>query len=644
MLPILGLLLAAGTPSSPPLPLSNGIVITKTTVIAAREYSFPTPQGSKKAGDEQIPTLKPAVTIRGDNLTVDFAGTILRGTGVTVEPDQRKGLGVLVEGNNVTIKNLRVHGYKVGLIATNCKGLRILDCDFSYNWRARLMSTLDKEDEKDWQSYHHNEHDEWLRYGAGVYLEDCSNSEVKGTKITGGQCGLMVVRSTSGHVWNNDFTFLSGVGLGLYRSSGNRVMFNKIDWCVRGFSYGVYNRGQDSAGILIFERCDGNVFAFNSVTHGGDGFFLWAGQTMMDTGKGGCNGNILYANDFSHSPCNAIEATFSSNAFVNNKLVECWHGVWGGYSFDTKITANLFAYNGEAISIEHGQNNSITYNLFLHENTAINLWQDPITDAKWAYPKYHDTRSRDYQIAANVFDGTTGPAIAVRDTMRAMVGGNLFKNCEAALKESGSNIGSKFDLSEVTRGDPISRTINSGGQPVPGTSDDIGAYLRRFDLPWAPFANVQDLQRLKRKLSFAEQRVADAGLSVVAGKSHRDPFLMKGALRGQRYILVDKWGPYDFRSPVLWPREVMTGAPEGVTRRRFELLGPTGRWRLISMSGVKKLSDESGSVPGFLDIDFPADQAGKINIQLEYVGAATTDYRGVTSAAGLPVLFGYSRR
>jgi len=619
------------------------MVLSKSCTVVRREYSLPTPEGQKQAGDEQIPSLKPALTIRGNNLVVDFDGAVLRGASATAEPDQRKGLCLKVVGDNITIKNLKVHGYKVGLLADGCKGLRILDSDFSYNWKQHLMSTLDKEDLSDWQSYHHNEHNEWLRYGAAMYLEHCSKFEVKNTKTYGGQCGLMLVRSNGGHVWNNDFSFMSGIGLGLYHSSGNKVLYNKMDWCVRGFSYGVYNRGQDSAGILIFELCNSNVFAFNSVTHGGDGFFLWAGQTMMDTGKGGCNGNILYGNDFSHSPCNAIEATFSSNAFVNNKLVECWHGVWGGYSFDTKIVGNIFAFNGEGISIEHGQDVQITNNLFARENTAINLWSSPITDKNWGYGKYHDTVSRDYQIASNIFDRTSAPAIAIKDTLRVMVGGNLFKGCASAVKEAGTNTGSKFDLGPVEPGSGAKRTITPGGQPLPGTSDNIGEYLRRFEIPWAPYVNAEDLAKRNRKPFDYEQRVLDGGLMVKTDPLGHDPFLKPGSLRGQRYIMVDQWGPYDFKSPLLWPRQTVKGAPAGYTRRRFEILGPSGHWRMVSKTGVAALSKTDGSVPGFVDVDFPASQATQTDISLEYTGAATVDYRGIVTPAGKPVKFGFNQ-
>lgn len=624
--------------------LKTGLTISKSCHVTPRGYLLPTPQGTARAGDEEIPALKPAIVIRGSNLVVDFAGSVLRGTPATTEPDQRKGLGILVEGKNITLKNLTVHGYKVAVWAKGCQGLTITGSNFSDNWKQRLMSTVDKEDESDWQSYHHNEHNEWLRYGAGIYLEGCHRFKVNKTVIQGGQCGLMLVRSDGGLVELNDFSFLSGVGLGLYRSSGNRVLNNKIDWCVRGFSYGVYNRGQDSAGILIFEQCNGNVFAFNSVTHGGDGFFLWAGQTTMDTGKGGCNGNVLYGNDFSHSPCNAIEATFSSNIFVNNKLVECWHGVWGGYSFDTKIVANVFAYNGEAIAIEHGQDIAINHNLFYRDNSGINLWQDPIGDKSWPYAKHHDTDSRDYQIAGNQFDGTTTTAVQIRNSRRSMIGGNRFENCGSAFKESGACPDSRIDLGQVASGKVPPKTISTGGQPVQGTSNNIHEYLRRFDIPWAPFADVQALQRVQRNLSAAEQRVVDGGLSVVGGSPKQSAFLKPGALRGQRYILVDEWGPYDFKSPKLWPREVLSGgATGGRTSRRYEILGPKGVWRLAKKSDGITLSASTGTVPGFVDVEMPSKQGGLTQIELEYIGGITTDYRGIVSPAGKPVKFGFKQ-
>jgi nitrous oxidase accessory protein NosD len=673
-------ILLASPPGSAAAPqvLKPGMVISKSCRIARQVYAFATPQGAKQAGGETIPTLTPAIVVRGNNITVDFGGATLQGSPRTVQPDQRKGLAVLVEGNNVTLKNLNVHGYKVGLIARNAKGLRILDSDFSYNWKQHLASTLEREDLSDWMSFHHNENDEWLRYGAAVYLSGCDGFEVKGVRAQGGQCGLMLNRSNRGRVWNNDFSFLSAIGVGLYRSSDNRIMHNKVDWCVRGFSYGVYNRGQDSAGILIFEQCHRNTFAYNSVTHGGDGFFLWAGQTTMDTGEGGCNDNVLYGNDFSHAPTNGIEATFSRNTFANNKVMECWHGVWGGYSYDTKIVGNVFGYNAEGIAIEHGQHNTVASNVFHRDNMGIDLWMNRSQDPNWGYPKHHDTVSHDYKIQANLFADIPTTAIRVRDSKEIDIDGNSFFRVGKVLQitQNGKTVerpnreGEKEEESGVEFGNnavriaqadpamagmgsvmvdpnlrPLPATMEPSGKPLVQLDPDPKAYIARFDVPWSPVWKDEAVSSTNQQDAFwANTSRATREFAPAPFKGGLMPFIPKGTLRGQRYILVDEWGPYDFKSPLLWPRQDLNpGVAGNVTRKRFEVLGPKGRWRVVSTSGIKHLSAQSGAVPGYVDVDIPVGQVGTTKIELEYVGATTTDYRGVTTPAGRPVKFGYSR-
>ena len=41
------------------------------------------------------------------------------------------------------------------------------------------------------------------------------------TPSTQGMNGLMLVRTNGLRIWNNNFSFNSGLGIGLYRSSGN---------------------------------------------------------------------------------------------------------------------------------------------------------------------------------------------------------------------------------------------------------------------------------------------------------------------------------------------------------------------------------------------------------------------------------------
>jgi nitrous oxidase accessory protein NosD len=658
---------------------SSGLVIGASTRLRPGVYLLP----ARGEAPEDA-----TIVIRGDSLNVDLRGVTLRGTPQTVPPNERKGVGIRIEGRNVTLRNAKVHGYKVAIYAKDAPGLKIIDCDLSYNWKQRLLSTMEREDLADWMSFHQNEKDEWLRFGAGIYLRNCDQFEVRGTRIQGGQCGLMFTACDDGLVWNNDFSFLSAVGLGMYRSSNNRIMHNKIDWCVRGYSHGVYNRGQDSTGILIYEQCHRNVFAYNSVTHGGDGFFLWAGQTTMDTGQGGCNDNLLYGNDWSHAPTNGIEATFSRNNFVNNLVMECWHGVWGGYSYETKILGNIFAYNAESIAIEHGQDNLIKGNAFFRDATGIYIWSNERQDPNWGYPKNRDTRSRDYLVEDNLFSHITlgrsrqpdetfadrGTAIRVRATLNFTVAENIYRPVGRLLDLRGPLTNFRFAGAKVQLGEgsgsagPLERGISepyTGADIIGGFTDGIlpalmqpsgnvvlpypdGAegYRKRFRTNWNPLrmpnsVSVGAEKEGQNLWSVPKEALSYAPTPLAGG---RNPFLKTDALRGRAYILVDEWGPYDFLRPLLWPRgPVGPGVSGNTTKTRYEVLGPSGKWRVKSKQGIVSVSAEAGRVPGYVDVEIPASASGVVALELEYIGGKTFDVRGVATPAGKPVSFGFRR-
>lgn len=663
MLPLFAVLVAPSF--APEITLRQGMTITKSSQIKAGTYSLSHPAEDWKTS---------AIKVSGNNIVVDFKGATLRGSTLETEPDQRKGLGVLVTGKNVTIKNLRVRGYKVGLLARNCPGLKLIDCDFSYNWKQRLMSTIEKEDLADWMSYHHNEKGEWLSYGAGAYLDGCEKFEVKGLRVTGGQCGLMLNRSNKGLVWNSDMSFNSALGLGMYRSSNNRIMHNKMDWCVRGYSHGVYNRGQDSSGILIFEQCSNNVFAYNSATHGGDGFFLWAGQHTMDTGQGGCNDNLLYGNDFSHSPCNAIEATFSRNKFVRNNLIDSWHGIWGGYSYDTLILGNTFGFNGEAIAIEHGQNNAIIGNTFGNDSVSVFLWQNSgKPDPNWGYPKHRDTRNVGTVVSRNKFGVDRESSLLLGTGTDITVDDNTFLHDKNAVKLEGEQTGTKivgnrfygpkfeakgFDLlaNSLAETKPMAAIpwMGRGGNSFAADEPKGVEYRRLFDdRGWHKNLDVPRLAKLNWSDPDKQNYREMVKHYVTPMKGGASAFIPPGSVRGRKYILVDEWGPYDFRRPLLWPRETTRAAissinSEGQTSgrefegRRFEVLGPRGKWKLVSKSNGVTIGQTEGSVPGMVEVSWPTD-VRDISVVLEYVGGATVDYRGIGTVAGKPVKFGWSK-
>jgi parallel beta-helix repeat protein len=394
----------------PTIELRPGLVITRSVRIAPRVYRLAAPaiDGLER---HHHPRQRHH---RG------FRRRDARWAPPNADPDAGSGVAIRVDGgSNVRIQHARVRGYKVGIMARGTRDLALTDNDLSDNWKPRLFSLVEHESLVDWLSFHHNEKDEWLRFGAAAYLADVHGGSLRGNRAEHGMNGILLVRSDSLRIWNNTVSFNSGVGFGLYRSSDNVIAHNHADYNVRGYSHGFYRRGQDSAALLIYEQSCRNVVAYNSMTHGGDGLFLWAGQTTMDTGEGGANDNLFYGNDFSFAPTNGMEATFSRNTFIRNLVEGSDHGLWGGYSFDSKVVGNDFRRNRVGIAIEHGQANTISFNRFAGDSTAIYLWANPIEPSDWGYPKHRNTQSRDYRISENIFFAPRSPFVRRRHTGRA---------------------------------------------------------------------------------------------------------------------------------------------------------------------------------------------------------------------------------
>ncbi|MGN6396274.1 MAG: right-handed parallel beta-helix repeat-containing protein [Mucilaginibacter sp.] len=554
--------------------LTNGMVISHSVTIKKQVYHF--------NGTDSLSAAH--VTIKGNNITIDFNGAVIQESSNIENPDTFKGIGIIIKGGeNITIKNLIVKGYKVGLMARGVNNLHIDNSDFSFNYRQHLNSTRDREDLADWQSYHHNENGEWLRYGAGVYMQNCNHFDVRHTTITNGQCGLMLTNCNDGIVTENNFSFNSGLGLGMYRSSRNVVLYNNLDWNVRGYSDGVYYRGQDSAGILVFEQCNDNQFLRNSVTHSGDGFFLWAGQSTMDTGKGGCNGNILYGNDFSYAPTNGVELTFSRNRILNNIIHDCWHGVWGGFSYNSAIANNDFAGNISAIAIEHGMKDTIAQNKFEGDKVAIELWSNPKMAKTYGYVQKRDTRSVDYLVSDNTF----------------------------------TNVKKTFNIKHT---DSITIVNNK---------------LLQSSMPEKLDSTVTHVTFSKND-EHAEPGHKDYCYGIPGMVPATPKALPMGFPRGRKYIMMNEWGPYNFSYPIAWWQKT-----ENSGKMHFDMMGPSGQWKILKTKGVSQPSATSGKFPGELTLQRDNSSLTDIDIEFQYTGSAVTSPFGVKYKTGQPYIFHY---
>jgi len=439
--------------------------------------------------------------VLADGITVDLRAALLVGSDEGRAPDEYDGIGLIVEGRkHVTIRGGSFRGFKCAILLKDCEDVLVEGVETSDNFRQHLGSTPEREDPADWLRPHENDEQEWRkRYGAGICLENCRYCVVRDCRGRRQQNGIVLDRCSGCEVYDNDFSFLSGWGLALWRSSSNMVARNSFDWCVRGYSHGVYDRGQDSAGILVFEQCNENVFVKNSATHSGDGFFLYAGnETVRKTGKGGCNDNLVLNNDFSHAVANAIEATFSrGNRFIGNRCDDSNYGVWAGYSYETLVEGNHFEGNTVAgVAIEHGTTNDIVFNTFTNNRRGIRLWWDDDRDLlKSAFGRKHACRSEGYRIARNTFDGGVG--IHLVRTSNVTLADNHFEGVAEELKTEGG-----------------CEDVRRAKADVAGTKNDL-------DVP-----------------------------------GQREPFLAADQRRGRRFIRIDEWGPLDPRRPAVFPRSV----------------------------------------------------------------------------------------
>lgn len=611
---------ANGAAQTPEIGLGAGLNIAQSCRIKPGVYSLDAPV-DVVAGAPYTPV----VVISGNDVVVDFQNALLRSTADPVRPDRFSGLAVLVTGRNVTLKNARVHGFKVALLAQGAADLKVENCDFSYNYRPRLRSIREREDFSDWLSYHQNDRNEWLRYGAGIYLDSCTRATVRNCRISGNQNALLMTRCDDGLFYNNTFQFNSGLGIGLYRSSRNRVMHNRLDWNVRGYSHGFYQRGQDSAALLCYEQSNGNTFAFNSATHSGDGFFLWAGQTTMDSGEGGCNDNIVFGNDFSYAPTNGVEVTFSRNRVQGNLMRNCTYGIWGGYSFESVFMGNFIAGCQTGIAIEHGQDNTIRQNYFEGDSTGIYLWARAEQPADWGYAQKRDTRSRDALVDRNVFLRVPKPLKIAASKNIAVNGENLFSGYQTLLETPKPNDSLKF------------------------LRNYLFGSTAQIERAWA---HPELAPARKLNSSYPDQQPADPYTPLaVPYRELEEPDSLPDGINtalpanlpaGRAHILVDAWGPYDFQRPQVFLAGI-ADTPDGTKIYSVNLLGPSGTWRLVRHCGFEKISQESGALPAVLELHCRPDSSD-LWMEFEYTGKQDfTDPFGRIVPAGQPYRFVFER-
>jgi len=119
----------------------------------------------------------------------------------------------------------------------------------------------------------------------------------------------------------------------------------------------------------------------------------------------------------------------------------------------------------------------------------------------------------------------------------------------------------------------------------------------------------------------------------------KDPFKGGGKLAGRKNIMITEWGPYDFRYPLIWN----TNPLDTAGKMNFTVLGPAGRWKIISTKGLKNISITKGVLPATFTAELEAKPGMDIQVIAEYSGQRFTDQWGRTISPGKPFRFKFRK-
>lgn len=413
--------------------------VTKSLKLAPREYRVTAP-----------------LEVSGTNVVLDGGGATLRGSG--------KGVGIHVgAGQKITIKNLKVIGFRWGIVAEGTKSLTLdgvtSNGNANYPEAATGKIVMDMEGGKE------------PDYGGGFLLRGVvgglltnldAHAQWNGVTLSG--CSKVVLEKSD--LSKNDDT-----GLHLWNSSDNEIRDNRITWIGIGIvRTGQFaHKGGDQAGILLEHDSSRNRFLRNNLVHCvGDGVFLRANELApmpaADARKQGVktageapillpthpsNDNLFQENDASFAEdANSFESDFcSGNRFENNVAAFSNYGFWLGFSRNTSVKGNLIVGNRtRGIQLDNGWSNTVEGNTFVRDIGSPTAMYFSDEEANAAHPNHGaQNPSGDLRIFSNTFVGFVRPFRFVQTTP-ATVQSNTFVEAPSVEPDA---------LAEVTGPKPL---------------------------------------------------------------------------------------------------------------------------------------------------------------------------------------------
>jgi hypothetical protein len=563
MLTFLALLSAFAPPDT--VELRAGLVITQSVVVRPGRYLL------RPVAPDSV-----AVRIRGSGILVEMSGVTLLGVEEDAAPDAGSGIGVLIEGGrDIALQRARIRGYKIGVLARAVRNLTLQGLDvLNVNQLANALKPVVLPGETMRVLILREGKEPVGALRRRIFLIDVQGGEVRDNLARRGMNGLQLVRSVQLRIWNNDFSWLSGLGIGLYRSGRNTIMHNRLDYCVRGYVHGVYRRGQDSAALLLYEQSRQHRrlqlddplrrrgLPLGRPVHDGHGERRGQRQSLLRERRE-LRGGQRHRGDVQQEPLH------------RESLGRLGVRVWGGYSWGSEFRDNTFRGNVTGIAIEHGQDNLIRGNTCwrLHGDPAL---VEPTRTVGLGLPEAprHPEPRLPHRVEPVRRQHSGGP---VENTTTCRIDRNRYAACDTAL---------------ILTGEPRAPRPRPPVAPPPRTTS----------------------------LRSPPMRTCDHGSRITLiptrrGRSRRmTAMLPLGALRGRETILIDEWGPYDWQRPRLWPQHVADSAYTGGPLV-LRVIGPPGRWRVKGTRGLAQVSDTTGLHGGTLVV---TPDAGAVTDQLSH--------------------------
>lgn len=257
-------------------------------------------------------------------IVIAASGIELDGNGAqVVGPDGgRTGVGITAKGQSrVTVRNVTVKGFGIGLRIDGGSNWHLSGCDFSDNFTDPEFGWGEREP------------------AGGVVCKDVADATFEHCQGHRNWDGLQLIDCQRVAVRKCQFAHCSNTGLKLWHTTDSAFLDCDFSYGLRISPGEVHAR--DSTSVLIESGSDRNHFVRNDCTHGGDGVFVrvlnqW---TSVD--------NVFDGNDTSYANNNGFESWSPRNTYLNNKANHCSYGFWLGGSDKTVLRGNEAGWNGD---------------------------------------------------------------------------------------------------------------------------------------------------------------------------------------------------------------------------------------------------------------------------------------------------------